>query len=414
MPYSIDFQQVTKIYRRGAAQMGLRGLLTHSIQRILPGRNHQPDDRQYLYALKDASFGVSPGEALGLIGHNGAGKTTALKLISRVTQPSSGKIETQGRITSLIELGAGFHPELTGRENIYLNGAIMGLSRKEISQRFDPIVDFAEIDDFLDTPVKRYSSGMYARLGFAVAANIDPDILLVDEVLAVGDSNFQRKCLDFIHNFVTSGHTTVFVSHNLFALEQLCDRIIWLDHGQVVQEGPAYEVLASYMRAQDEKLAQVQVAGNGSSDWLTIKKAYLTNAQQATSQVFRSGEDIQVNLEYGTPHPIDKPHFVLAVWDGATRQSIFIASMLVDGQTPQEISGAGTITCTFKAPPLMPRAYQVWGEVYGADRKSILYKWQPLAGFTILAEDNREMLPGSLRHERSDAPVRVAYTWKWL
>jgi lipopolysaccharide transport system ATP-binding protein len=233
----------------------------------------------------------------------------------------------------------------------------------------------------------------------------------VDEVLAVGDSNFQRKCLDFIHGFVTSGHTTVFVSHNLYALEQLCDRIVWLDHGQVMQNGPSLAVLSAYMKAQDEKLLQEQVDAGSGSELLAIERVYLTDSDGTARQSFSSGENIQVNIEYFAPRPIKRPHFVLAVWDRATRRPIFLASMLVDGQTPEQITGHGRMCCTFQAPPLMPRAYQVWVEIYGADRKSIILKWQPLAGFIIDDEENFTLLPGSLRHERADAPVRVNYEW---
>lgn len=202
-----------------------------------------------LWALRDVSFEVGQGERLGIIGRNGAGKSTLLKIISRITCPTAGRITIHGRVASLLEVGTGFHPELTGRENIYLNGAILGMGKAEIKRKFDDIVEFSEIERFLDTPVKRYSSGMYVRLAFAVAAHLDPEILLVDEVLAVGDIAFQKKCLGKMGEVTTSGRTVLFVSHNMAAIQSLCGKAIWLDRGRIAKVGDAPEVIASYLQA---------------------------------------------------------------------------------------------------------------------------------------------------------------------
>ena len=198
-------------------------------------------------ALQDVTFEVERGETLGIIGRNGSGKSTALKLIAGVTAPSSGEVYVAGRVSPLIELGAGFHPDLTGRENVHLNGSILGMSDREISDQFDAIVDFAELQDFIDTPVKRYSSGMYMRLGFAVAVHSSPEILLVDEVLSVGDAFFQDKCQQRMHDFKLQGMTIVFVSHSGETITSFCDRTIWLDHGRLVADGPAKSVVGDYM-----------------------------------------------------------------------------------------------------------------------------------------------------------------------
>ncbi len=198
------------------------------------------------WALRDVSFEVNKGEVIGIIGRNGAGKSTLLKILSRITEPTTGLAEIRGRIGSLLEVGTGFHPELTGRENIYLNGAILGMTRAEITGKFDEIVAFAEVERFLDTPVKRYSSGMHMRLAFAVAAHLEPEILLVDEVLAVGDLQFTRKCLNRIREIKRSGSTVVFVSHNLPNIRQLCSRVIWLQHGRIQQIGPSYKLCEAY------------------------------------------------------------------------------------------------------------------------------------------------------------------------
>ncbi len=200
-----------------------------------------------LWALRDVSFQLEQGEVLGVIGRNGAGKSTLLKILSKVTAPTTGQIKLRGRIASLLEVGTGFHPELTGRENIYLNGAILGMSRDEINKKFDEIIAFSEVEKFVDTPVKRYSSGMYVRLAFAVAAHLDPEIMVVDEVLAVGDAAFQRKCLGKLSENAGEGRTILFVSHNMAAINRLCSRAVLLDKGQLVADGPATEITAKYL-----------------------------------------------------------------------------------------------------------------------------------------------------------------------
>ncbi len=209
---------------------------------------------QDFWAVRDVSFEVKRGEALGIIGHNGAGKSTILKLLSNITAPTSGEITINGRLSALIEVGSGFHPDLTGRENIYLSGSILGMRRREIAQKLDSIVDFAGISQFIDTPVKRYSSGMYVRLGFSIAAHLDPDILLLDEVLAVGDAAFQAKCLNRIKELEQGGTTIVFISHDLRAVERLCARVILMERGQVAAEGAPREVIRRYMAHGKEQV----------------------------------------------------------------------------------------------------------------------------------------------------------------
>jgi lipopolysaccharide transport system ATP-binding protein len=211
----------------------------------------QGDTLEDVWALKDVSFEIRRGEAVGIIGRNGAGKSTLLKVLSRITEPSAGRVTIKGRVASLLEVGTGFHPELTGRENIYLNGAILGMHRAEIKRKFDEIVAFAEIEKFLDTPVKRYSSGMYVRLAFAVAAHLEPEILLVDEVLAVGDASFQKKCLGKMGEVAKTGRTVLFVSHNMQAIRQLCQRTILLEQGRLAMEGLPSDVVARYLLGSD-------------------------------------------------------------------------------------------------------------------------------------------------------------------
>ncbi len=209
--------------------------------------NQRAASEQWFWALRDVTFEVREGEAVGIIGHNGAGKSTLLKILSRITRPTTGRLQTRGRLGSLLEVGTGFHPELTGRENIFLNGAIMGMTQDEVKRRFDEIVAFSELDRFLDTPVKRYSSGMYMRLAFSVAVHLEPEIVILDEVLAVGDAAFQKKCLAKMNNIVRQGKTMLFVSHNMQAMASLCPRVILLDHGRIACDGPSEHVIKTYL-----------------------------------------------------------------------------------------------------------------------------------------------------------------------
>ncbi|MEW6038176.1 MAG: ABC transporter ATP-binding protein [Pseudomonadota bacterium] len=229
----------------------LAGSLSVLGRRIRRSWRPKTDNTEEFWALKDVSFQIHPGERIGLLGRNGAGKSTLLKILSRTLEPSTGRIRIRGRIASLLEVGTGFHPELTGRENIYFNGAMLGMSKSEIDSRFDEIVDFAEVEQFLDTPIKHYSSGMYVRLGFAVAAHIDPEILIVDEVLAVGDVQFQKKCIGKMNEIGNDGRTLLFVSHNMNSIMQLTTRALLLDNGHIISDGESEKVVAQYLRPSE-------------------------------------------------------------------------------------------------------------------------------------------------------------------
>lgn len=243
----VSAHQVGKKYRLGAFDTAYTVLRERLADAIRSGFKRKPETADEFWALREASFTIQKGEVVGLIGRNGAGKSTLLKILSQITEPTEGEVHLWGKVASLLEVGVGFHSELSGRENVFLNGAILGMSRAEIRRKFDEIVAFADIGQFLDTPVKRYSSGMYVRLAFAVAAHLEPDILIVDEVLAVGDAAFQQKCLGKMQNFSREGRAVILVSHNMATISSMCDRVIWLDAGQIKEIGPATNVVRQYL-----------------------------------------------------------------------------------------------------------------------------------------------------------------------
>jgi lipopolysaccharide transport system ATP-binding protein len=305
MPPVIRFDNVSKKYCLGSRLGDLREFVPDPLaaaRRWWRRRNGNGDPKdeaeqaREVWALNDVSFGVEEGEALGIIGPNGAGKSTILKLLAGITEPTRGRIETRGRVSALIEVGAGFHPDLTGRENVYLNGSILGLTKREIDARFDSIVEFAELERFIDTPVKRYSSGMYMRLGFAVAAHLEPKVLLVDEVLAVGDVLFQAKCFQHMDRLVGSGCTVLFVSHNLEAVGRLCGRAIVLSAGEIAHDGPTSEGIAAYHEAIRSTFRRAS-SHEGARE--SLGRAVLTHDAIIS--------DIAIEDEYGRPASVFRP-----------------------------------------------------------------------------------------------------------
>jgi len=300
----IKVQGVSKRYRIGTSRASYETLSDALVSGIKAPFKRRPKGQARegtIWALKDVSFEVKPGEVLGIIGPNGAGKSTLLKLLSRITEPTAGRIELYGRCGSLLEVGTGFHPELTGRENIFLNGAILGMGRREIVRKFDEIVSFADVERFIDTPVKHFSSGMYLRLAFAVAAHLDPEILIVDEVLAVGDARFQRKCLDKMQDVGEHGRTVLFVSHSMPAITRLCPRAILIDHGTMMMDGPAHDVVKSYL--------EIGVGTSAIREWKDILSSpgnevarlcavRILNEQGAISEALDIREPLAIQIEY--------------------------------------------------------------------------------------------------------------------
>jgi len=305
----IEFENVRKAYRLGQGRGSLRDAIPQLFGRVV-GRGN--GDRDLLWALDGVSFEVEAGEVLGLIGPNGAGKTTTLKLLSRVIQPTSGRIVVNGRMSALIELGAGFHPDLTGRENVYLNASILGLKKQEVDAKFDEIVEFAELTEFIDTPVKRYSSGMFVRLGFAVAAHVEPDVLLVDEVLAVGDHMFRDKCVQRINAFREVGKTMIIVSHNEEMIQKLCTRTIFLYKGRVVYQGDTQKALNLYHTGYTDDALYTGKRVDGREDparEMQITDVVLLDGGGQARNSFLTGEPMTVQIRFRANTPVDNPVF---------------------------------------------------------------------------------------------------------
>lgn len=295
---ALEFNDVWKKFRRGEKHNSLRDLIPAMTKKLFLGSQHEELKEQEFWALKGVSFQARRGEALGVIGPNGAGKSTILKLLSGIMRPNKGEIHVNGRLSALIEVGAGFHPDLTGRENIYLNGAILGMKKSEIDKKFDEIVDFSGVEEFIDTPVKRYSSGMYARLGFSVAAHVNPDILLVDEVLSVGDLQFQEKCISKMLSLKDEGIPIIFVSHNLQSIQLLCKRAILLKIGEIIKEGSVETVLSEYLFPQN-------VSTDPNSD-SSINNVVCLNNLGERNNVFQAGERVILKFNVKVSKPLNE------------------------------------------------------------------------------------------------------------
>jgi ABC-type polysaccharide/polyol phosphate transport system ATPase subunit len=364
MPIAIQLERVSKRYRAGRSRT-LVDLVASQIDRMR-GRSDEIYSAARgrvdatIHALRDVSFDVPEGAGLGVIGRNGAGKTTLLKMISRVTWPTSGTVRVAGHVVSLIELGAGFHPELTGRENVYLGAGLFGLTKREIDRQFDAIVHFADVARLIDTPMKRYSSGLYARLGFAVAIFSNPDIVLVDEVLAVGDAAFRRRALEALRRLIGEGKTVLFISHDMWNVRRLCSEILWMENGGVRAYGPAGDIAERYMNevnvealANQTNALQSHRGGTGEMRYVSVE--ILTDAGQPTGMI-RAGETIVVRASYRADERVKRPVFQVAIIDVDTGLVITTGNS-IGTDVPAEIHGAGAIECRFTRLPLRPRQY---------------------------------------------------------
>lgn len=323
------------------------------------GRAHYEE----FWALRNVSLTVTSGTTFGLIGQNGSGKSTLLKCMARILRPDKGTISTTGKVSALLELGAGFHPELSGRDNVYLNGSILGLSRRQIDQRFDDIVQFAGLERFIDTPVKNYSSGMYVRLGFSVAINVDPDVLLVDEVLAVGDEQFQRRCAEKFADLKASGKTIVIVSHNMRSVRDLCDAVAWLEGGVVRALGVVGDVIDAYVDESMDTLAPAGMTIRSAAGQARIKDIKLLDSQGRPTTNVRTGEEVTLRICYHADEAVQEPVFALSIH---TADGILVTGPNSGerGHELEKILGAGHVDLHISRLMLLPGSYDVGGSIH--------------------------------------------------
>ena len=351
---AIRAEKLGKRYRLGAANgrsNSLRDAFSGALRTM--GRSRGP--RRSFWALRDASFEIRRGESVGVIGLNGAGKSTLLKVLSQIVTPTEGQATVTGRLGALLEVGTGFHQELTGRENAFLYGSILGMSQAEVAGKFDQIVDFAEIESFIDTPVKRYSSGMYVRLAFAVAAHLDPDILLLDEVLAVGDFTFQNKCMEFARSLEGRGSTTLFVSHNMFSIKSVCERVIYLRKGEVVFDGPTDRGLKLY--EEDQHLQAPAWFHHEAKPAIEFTDVELLGYDGATRGMFDFGERMRVRISYRANRQVRRPNFMVCVTRADNVVCCNYSTMTDDMELPS-VEDCGVLEMT--TPPLRLTADSYW------------------------------------------------------
>lgn len=415
MSMAVELSGVSKKYRKGFRYRSLREDLAIVGRRVL-GRSGGRGEPREFWALRNLSLTVDQGEVLGVIGNNGAGKTTTLKLISRISYPTEGSIRVRGRTASLIELTAGMHPELTGRDNIFVYGAILGMSRREMEERYESILSFAELREFIDMPVKHFSTGMYVRLGFSVAVHTEPDVLLVDEVLSVGDVGFQAKSFDRMLRFREDGTTIMFVSHNMPAVAQICDRVLWLEDGRQMMLGDTKSVLSAYLEAQDRRLvtsrSSSELRGDdiGAAD-IVIERITTHRADGTAADSFGYREALRLRIHYKAFREVRRPYFMVGISHHAG--SLFAASMQLDGQCPEKVSGKGVVELLFRELPLLPGTYQVMGQIR-RDVSTNYYNPRQLAAFAVAGSLETYGFGErvGLGNSRNTSPVVVPYEWQ--
>lgn len=409
---AIRVENLSKQYQIGEAQpryYSLREQVADGVKRLL-SRSDRDQEERYIWALKDVSFDVKQGEVLGIIGRNGAGKSTLLKILSQITEPTEGRALIYGRVGSLLEVGTGFHPELTGRENVFLNGTILGMTKAEIDRKFDEIVDFSGVEKFIDTPVKRYSSGMQVRLAFAVAAHLEPEILLVDEVLAVGDIKFQEKSLGKMNDVARSGRTVLFVSHNMVGVQQLCSRGIVVDRGAVEFDGATDEAIMHYMSWSEERsqitelLNREDRKGEGSFRFTHIE---ICNDKGEPINRILSGKDIRIRLHYVTDRSFQNAA-VLVAFNVYNQFGILLTNLntLDVGKGDLPVSDAGYFECRWSRFNLRSGVYTC---TVFCSLNGIIQDWMQ-AAFRLFVEDGNYYGTGSIV-DRSQGDLLVDYDW---
>lgn len=407
--WSVRFEDVYKRYPRGGPSYPTVGAEIAGVARRLGRRlRSQKAEPAGKLVLKGVSFEVEQGESFALLGQNGAGKTTALRLLARISPPSSGTVRGRGRVGALMEVSSGVHPELSGRENVWLYGSILGIPRRELIRRFDEIVSFAELERAIDTQVKYYSSGMQLRLGFSIASHLEPEIFVVDEALSVGDANFQEKCVERMSQLVRSGTTVLFVSHNLPAVEAVCTRALILEDGQVAVMGPTREVLARYVKSMENRRVDLRtVEKNDGAVRITSATCHGLDGTERTH--FESGEGMEVRLHFECNKPLAGPLVSIEVNDGHS-WSILECSMLDDGHMPEAVGSTWGCTLRIDALPLRPRLYHVDCAVYEATAQVKLMPRLEVATFRVV--DDLGQGPRAVMVAASGGPLNVPYSWK--
>ncbi|MDB6058742.1 MAG: transporter, ATP-binding protein [Verrucomicrobiales bacterium] len=341
----ISARNISKRYRLGATHHDtLRDRITYSLRSVASGGGDEKTSDEMLWALEDVSFDVDQGDVVGVVGRNGAGKSTLLKILSRITEPTSGELPVRGRLASLVEVGTGFHPELTGRENIFLNGAILGMKQSEVRNKFDAIVAFSEVEKFLDTPIKRYSSGMYVRLAFAVAAHLEPEILVVDEVLAVGDAQFQSKCLGKMGEVAREGRTVLFVSHNMAAVSALCRKGILLEGGRLTKAGPIEEIVSAYVTNTGKGAHQFTAKTRAGSGLVRVTNFEVSSTRGPNVVV--CGAKMVFTISYEAEKADLPIQFVVGVFDAFNVRVLYLDSQ-VDSTLPPNFTRRGKVRLEF-------------------------------------------------------------------
>ena len=366
-------------------------------------------DSSEFWALRDVNFDIHEGEVVGIIGRNGAGKSTLLKVLSRITEPTLGRFGVRGRISTLLEVGTGFHPELTGRENIYLSGVVLGMKRAEVKRKFDQIVDFSGTEKFLDTPVKRFSSGMQVRLGFAVAAFLEPEILIVDEVLAVGDHEFQKKCLGKMSDIAKAGRTILFVSHNPGAVKQMCSRCIWLRDGSVYGDGSPHSVLDEYMSPDQGDLYHLPVQGKLGVE---VRSILLDATPLSVDRRVRFQASLDLTFEIGTQSPLPKLQLMVRIGKGET--PLCELNSACDGKSISiEPGNLVSTTCHIPSLPLLPDTYDLSIKLRGAGIHQDLLSWTPVGELEVIPNIDLTDNDNTQFHRplESRPPVHCPQTW---
>ncbi|MCA9934194.1 MAG: ABC transporter ATP-binding protein [Ardenticatenaceae bacterium] len=404
----IRLENVSKRFEFAEEQAS--SILESLINRV--GRSKtQPEHKhaKELWAVNDVSFDIFPGQSMGLIGRNGSGKSTTMKMIARIYRPTQGRITVRGRVSALLELGAGFHTDLTGRENIYLNASVLGLKKQAAHALFDSVVAFSELEKFIDVPVKHYSSGMYMRLGFSVAVHVNPDVLIIDEILAVGDQTFQEKCVQRIYDLKRQGVTIVLVSHNLEMIRKLCTHLVWVENGHLMAAGPTEEVIQQYLEFlydHEPQQARTQTSHfvRRGSGGIQVTAVHLLDAANNEQQTFKTGDPMTIEMHYTAYRPINEPEFGLAIYhpDGT---KINGPNTRLAGIKTGTVTGSGVVRYRIQALPLLPGKYLLTTAIHDSRRAKAYDYLENAFDFRVIP---------SKATKETDGIILFPATWEWL